>query len=163
MKTRLTLATAVLLACATPALGQQSPRALADPGPDHHLLYRPGEIDWQAGPPSLAPGAEFAVLEGDPGAAGVFTMRLRLPDGFVIAPHTHPNVERVTVVSGHFLLGSGSEADRAATEEMAPGSYTSLPPRTAHYAIAEGETVIQLTSVGPWVIEYVNREDDPRP
>jgi len=35
-------------------------------------------------------------------------------------------------------------------------------PETAHFAIAEGETVIQLTSIGPWEINYVNPEDDPR-
>ncbi len=27
-----------------------------------------------------------------------------------------------------------------------------------HYAIAEGETVIQLTSVGPWIINYIDPE-----
>jgi hypothetical protein len=41
----------------------------------------------------------------------VFTMRLRLPDGYVIAPHTHPNVERVTVVSDTFLLGVNAADD----------------------------------------------------
>jgi hypothetical protein len=32
----------------------------------------------------------------------------------------------------------------------------------AHFAYAEGETVIQLNSIGPWGLEYVNPADDPR-
>ena len=30
-----------------------------------HGVFRPEEIKWMAGPPSLPPGAQFAVLEGD--------------------------------------------------------------------------------------------------
>ncbi len=141
---------------------QEPAVGIVDEGPEHHLLYRPGEIQWQDAPASLEPGAQIAVLEGNPGEPGVFTMRIRMPDGYFIAPHWHPNVERVTVISGTFLLGSGEVLNRQATERLAPGSYTSLPPGTRHYAIAEGETVIQLTSVGPWVLNYVNPADDPR-
>lgn len=141
--------------------GMVNAQAFEDEGPEHHLLYQAGEIDWQPAPPSLEPGAEIAVLEGDPGAREVFTMRLKLPDGYVISPHTHPNVERVTVLSGTFLLGDG-EVDREAMERLEAGSYTSMPPGMVHCALAEGETVIQLTSVGPWVINYVDPDDDPR-
>lgn len=142
--------------------GQDQEVRLVDEGPDAHLMYRPAEIDWRDAPASLEPGGEVAVLEGNPGEEGVFTMRIRMPDGYHISPHWHPNVERVTVVSGTFHLGSGDVLDREAAEPLEAGSYTSLPPETTHYAIAEGETVIQLTSVGPWVINYVNPEDDPR-
>jgi len=134
----------------------------ADVGPAEHLLYTPADVPWREGPGSLEAGAEMAVLEGDPSAPGVFTMRLRLPDGFRIAPHWHPNVERVTVISGAFLLGSGERVDPAGVQRLYPGAYTSMPPGMRHYAIAEGETVIQLTSVGPWLIHYVREEDDPR-
>ncbi len=144
------------------AQAQESTIGIVDEGPEHHLLYRPGEIEWQDAPASLERGAQIAVLEGNPGEAGVFTLRIRMPDGYFIAPHWHPNVERVTVISGTFLLGSGDVLNRQATERLGPGSYTSLPPETRHYAIAEGETVIQLTSVGPWVLNYVNPADDPR-
>lgn len=141
---------------------QDSPVGIVDEGPEHHLVYRPVDVEWQDAPASLERGAQVAVLEGDPGEPGVFTMRIRMPDGYAIAPHWHPNVERVTVISGTFLLGSGDTMDRAAAERLGPGSYTSLPPETRHYAIAEGETVIQLTSVGPWVLNYVDPRDDPR-
>lgn len=141
---------------------QTPEHALADPGPDDHLLYHPADVEWRAGPGSFEAGAEMAVLEGNPGEPGVFTMRIRMPDGFRIAPHWHPNVERVTVVSGTFHLGSGDALDPDAATPLAAGSYTSMPPGMRHYAIAEGETVIQLTSVGPWIINYVDPADDPR-
>lgn len=135
---------------------------LADPGPEHHLLFVAEDVDWQDGPGSLEAGAQFAVFEGNPSEAGVFTMRLKLPDGFVIAPHWHPNVERVTVLSGVFHLGAGEVVDPDAAEALPAGSYTSMPPGMRHFAIAEGETVVQLTSVGPWEINYVDPGDDPR-
>ena len=135
---------------------------ITDEGPDTHLTYLPADVEWGEGPASLEPGAEMAVLEGDPGEEGVFTMRLRLPDGYRIAPHTHPNVERVTTLSGTFRLGTGDVLDTEAADRLETGSYTAIPPGMSHYAFAEGETVIQLTSVGPWELEYVNPDDDPR-
>lgn len=164
MKRSLLLATILslfLITCASEAQAQ-SEAQIADEGPDRHLTYTPDEVEWQPGPGSLEEGAQFAVLEGNPGEAGVFTMQIKMPDGFVINPHTHPNVERVTVLRGTFLLGSGEEVNREAADVLPVGSYTSMPPGMVHYAIAEGETVVQLTSVGPWKINYVNEENDPR-
>lgn len=135
---------------------------IADRGPEHHLQYQPAEIEWQNAPASFEPGAQVAVLEGNPGEAGVFTMRIKMPDGFTIAPHWHPNVERVTVLSGVFLLGAGETLNRETAARLEAGSYTSMPPEMRHYAMSEGETVVQLTSVGPWEIHYINPEDDPR-
>ncbi|MEX0654837.1 MAG: cupin domain-containing protein [Phycisphaeraceae bacterium] len=156
--TRLLIATVALLGL----VGCQGTTAMEDPGPDRHLLYQAREIPWQDGPASLPAGAEFAVLEGDPGEPGLFTMQIKVPDGYVIPPHWHPNVERVTVLDGTFHLGHGGEVDPDATERLDMGSYTAMPPGMRHFAIAEGETVIQLTSIGPWVIHYINPADDPR-
>ena len=133
-----------------------------DHGPEQHLTYRPGDIEWKDGPASLRPGTQYAVLEGDPAEPGVFTMRLKFPDGGFVAPHWHPNVERVTVLAGTFHLGHGEVMDKDRAEALEPGSYTSMPAGMRHFAIAEGETVIQTTTVGPWGIHYVNPDDDPR-
>jgi len=140
----------------------QQEAEVVDRGPETHLIYRSADVEWRDGPGSLAAGAQFAVLEGDPGQPGVFTMRIRMPDGFVIAPHWHAGVERVTVLSGVFHLGHGDEVDRSRAERLPSGSYFSLPPGMRHYAIMEGETVVQLSSLGPWEISYVNPADDPR-
>jgi quercetin dioxygenase-like cupin family protein len=150
------LAGGASMATDKPAVG------VVDKGPDHHLFFRSADIEWQDGPASLPPGARFAVLEGDPGQPGVFTMRLKFPDDYHIPPHWHPNVERLTVVSGTFHLGAGEALDRTAAQPLPAGSYTSMPPGMRHFAFADGETVVQLTSIGPWEINYVDPEDDPR-
>jgi hypothetical protein len=160
MQRFLTLAIACLtIPCVTDA---QQTATIADAGPGRPVIYAPEDIEWRAGPGSFQPGAEFAVLEGDPGQPGVFTMQIRMPDGFVIAPHWHPGVERVTVLSGVFHLGHGDTLDRQAAQRLPAGSHFSLPPEMRHFAFTEGETVVQLSSVGPWEITYVNPADDPR-
>lgn len=149
-------------AALTPATSA-GPRMIdLDKGPGRHLAFRPEDIAWQPGPRSFEPGAQYVVLEGDPGKDGVFTMQLKLPDGFVINPHSHPNVERVTVLSGTFRLGSGVQVDPGVTHALPAGSYTAMPPGMVHFAMAQGETIVQLTSVGPWQIKYVNPAHDPR-
>lgn len=164
MNIRLLSGTLLVALCSAPAAGAEdaSMSHIHDKGPDHHLQYLPGEIEWRDGPASFEAGAQFAILEGNPGEPGVFNMRIKMPDGFVISPHWHPNVERLTVISGTFHLGSGEIVDKETAQAMPPGSYTSMPPGMRHFAMAEGETVVQLTSVGPWEIHYVNPEDDPR-
>ena len=56
----------------------------------------------------------MAVLQGDPSGNGLFTVRLRMPDGYKIAPHTHPTDENVTVISGTFHVGMGRRSSRRA-------------------------------------------------
>lgn len=129
---------------------------------DHPNIHRTADIVWKDGPPSLPAGAKLAVLEGDPAKEGAFTMRLKLPDGFKIMPHTHPKVEHVTVISGTFNLGMGDTFDPATGREMPAGTFGHWPPGMKHFAWAKGETVVQLHGIGPWVINYVNPNDDPR-
>lgn len=159
---RLVLATALTLLVSSGATAQDSDRPVHDPGPDAHVTYHADNVEWQDGPASFEAGSQMAILEGNPGEPGVFTMRIRMPDGFRISPHWHPSPERVTVLSGTFHLGAGDVLDADDTTPLGPGTYTSMPPGMRHYAITEGETVIQLTSTGPWEIEYVSPEEDPR-
>lgn len=136
-------------------------QATAAEGHEHGML-RPEQLKWQEGPPSLPAGARFVVLEGDPSQEGFFAMRLKLPAGYKIPPHTHPNVERVTVISGTFYLGTGETFDASATVALPAGSYAFMPPGMKHFASARGETEIQLATMGPWKINYLNPADDPR-
>ena len=131
-------------------------------GPDDHKMLSPQEIKWASGPPSLPPGAEVAVLYGDPGKDGLFAMRLKLPKGYKISPHTHPKPEVVTVISGMFRLGMGETADQSKGKPLAAGSFFAMPPGMAHFAFADEDTVVQLNSTGPWALTYVNAADDPR-
>ena len=76
-------------------------------------VYPPADVRWGNGPASLPAGAKLAVLEGDPRKEGSFVMRLKLPDGYRIPPHTHAKPERVTVISGTFNIGTGDRFDAA--------------------------------------------------
>jgi len=127
-----------------------------------HQLHPPSEIQWKEGPPSLPAGAKFAVLEGDPHKEGFFVMRLRLPDGYHVPPHTHPKTERVTVISGTFRIAMGDVLERGKAYTVPAGSYGFWPAGMKHAGWAEGETILQLHGVGPWAINYVNPADDPR-
>ena len=129
---------------------------------DAHTMLAPDDVKWASAPPSLPAGAEAAVLYGDPGKEGLFALRLKLPAGYAIPPHTHPKPELVTVISGEFKLGMGETADESQTEGMPAGSFVGLPPETAHFVFFDEETVLQLNSTGPWTLNYVNPADDPR-
>jgi quercetin dioxygenase-like cupin family protein len=124
------------------------------------LLVVPEKIDWQ---PTglLPPGAQMAVLDGDPSKPAFFTMRLKMPDGYRIPAHWHSQPERVTVLSGTLYLGTGDGAKDTAVP-LGPGTYSSMPPKMAHYGWMKGETILQLTSIGPWTVNYIDPADDPR-
>lgn len=138
--------------------------ALASPAfaADEHKVLAPQEIKWSPGPASLPKGAEVAVLSGDPAKEGPFTMRLKFPKGFQIAPHNHPKPEVVTVISGAFRIGMGDTAEPAKAKALPPGGFFAFPAGMNHFAMADEETVVQLNSVGPWGVKYVNEKDDPR-
>src|SRR5688500_15219989 len=97
-------------------------------------FHHPDKIEFKSGPPSLPHGAKIAVLEGDPTKEGTFTIRVWLPDGYKIPPHTHPQTERVTVISGTFNLGMGEKFDQAATEAMPSGTFGHWPTGMKHFA-----------------------------
>jgi quercetin dioxygenase-like cupin family protein len=135
--------------------------ALAELAKEHTVITSE-EIKWEAGPAALPLGAESVVLYGDPSKEGLFAMRLKLPKGYHIPPHTHPQPEIVTVISGGTRLGMGETADEAKTQILHNGSFIAMSPGTAHYVYVEEETTVQLNSIGPWEVKYIDPKDDPR-
>jgi quercetin dioxygenase-like cupin family protein len=124
--------------------------------------FAPDTIPWGPAPPVVRPGAQFAVLEGDPTAStGDFTIRLKMPDGFRIAPHFHPERENVTVISGTFKVGMGDEFEPNKMKAFIAGSFAFLDPNMHHYAMACGETIVQVHGQSPLQFNYINPEDDP--
>ncbi len=122
----------------------------------------PNDLKWGPAPPGLPAGAQIAVLSGDPTKEGMFTIRLKFPAGYAIAPHHHPTPELVTVMDGSMSLGMGDRADKAKAESLGVGGYVALAPNMNHYAFTQGGATIQITSHGPFQITYVNPKDDPR-
>lgn len=129
---------------------------------DAHTMIVPNDIKWGPAPKVLPAGAEAAVLFGDPTKEGLFALRLKVPSGYAIAPHTHPADEVVTVISGTTMLGMGETANRSATKALPAGSFFALPPDMAHFVYFDEETVVQVTTNGPWGLKYVNPADDPQ-
>ena len=113
------------------------------------------EIAWRQCPPNLPSGCEIAVLEGDPRAPGLFTVRFRLSDDFLMPPHTHPKDERVTVLAGRMAVGFGVGATRADATEFGPGDYYVNARGAVHTVWAQKSSEIQITGIGPWEAHFV--------
>jgi hypothetical protein len=116
---------------------------------------------WGPAPPVFSPGAKMAVVSGNPAAAGPFTIQLSMPDGYKVMPHTHPTDEKLTVKKGAFLVGMGASFDASKANALATGATATAPAKMAHYAQAKGATIVEVTSVGPFAMTYVNPADDP--
>lgn len=124
--------------------------------------FTPDQVKYGPPPSSLAAGAQLAVLEGDPGAnSGDYTVRLKMADGLKIAPHWHPKRENVPVIAGSLKVGMGDKFEENKMSAFQTGSFAYLDPEMHHYAMASGETVVQIHGMSPLQINYVNPADDP--
>jgi mannose-6-phosphate isomerase-like protein (cupin superfamily) len=124
--------------------------------------FTPDQVKFGPAPAFLPPGAQLAVLEGDPMASsGDFTIRLKMPDGYKVAPHTHPNRENVSVLSGTLKVGMGDQFDAGKMTSFGAGSFAYMDPSMHHYAMASGDTVIQIHGMSPVKFNYINPADDP--
>ena len=134
--------------------------AKADSAERH--VFPVDNIPWGPAPNFIPPGAQLAVLEGNPLApSGDYTVRLKMPDGYRIAPHFHPQRENVTIISGTFKVGMGDRFEDSKMLALSAGSFAFLDPSMHHYAKACGEVVVQIHGQAPVQFNYVNPEDDP--
>jgi quercetin dioxygenase-like cupin family protein len=145
------IALLLVTAAAATAAGIRTASSQGEPG-----------LKWGPAPAVFPAGAQMAVLQGNPGSNGLFTVRLRFPDGYKIAPHTHPTDENVTVISGSFRVGMGSTFDTKTMMTLAPGGFVTAPANHAHYASAHGATEVQVHAMGPFSLTYVNSADLPK-
>lgn len=166
---RYTLISAVLISlCASTACGQQptavsgkKSTSVAKPAASMAKAAPGEDFVWGPAPAIFPAGAQMAVLQGNPGGTEMFTVRLRFPNGYKIAPHTHPTDEHVTVIEGHFKVGMGETADAKAMMTLKEGGFVTAPANHAHYAAAVGPTVVQVSAMGPFAMTYVNPADTP--
>jgi ChrR Cupin-like domain len=127
-----------------------------------HNTFTPDQVKWGPAPPMVEPEAQFAVLEGDPMAStGEYTIRLKMPSGYKIAPHWHPKRENVTVIYGTLRVGMGDKFDQSKMLSFPAGSFAYLDPDMHHYVMAEGEVIVQVHGMSPVQFNYINPQDDP--
>jgi anti-sigma factor ChrR (cupin superfamily) len=129
---------------------------------EEHLIVPVEKIQWGPAPPILPPGAQIAVLDGNPAEKGPVVMRLKFPANYTIPPHWHSMTERIVVISGVFHYGMGESVDRAGSQPLNAGSFVSLPGHMHHYAFTKTPTVVQINLEGPFDLFYINPADDPQ-
>ncbi len=142
----------LLLALAAPAAAQTP----------QHDMSAPVKPVWKPVGPNLLPGAEIAALQGDPAQPALFTVRLKMPKGYVVAPHYHGTDLHVTVISGRFSAGMGDRVDLGKAQILRPGDFITVPANQHHFDAARTAAVVQIYGMGPFSLTYVNPEDDPQ-
>jgi quercetin dioxygenase-like cupin family protein len=120
------------------------------------------DVKWGPAPPALPAGAQAAVLDGNPAASGLFVLRVKFPDGYQVPPHSHPTDEHLVIVSGTLMAGLGDTVKAAEMHALTTGGYAKMPAGTNHYVRAKGETIVQVSGIGPFEVKYANPGDDPR-
>jgi anti-sigma factor ChrR (cupin superfamily) len=136
-------------------------KAKATATPEPAVIVTPDKIQWGPAPPVLQPGAQAAVIAGDPSGPGPFIMRLKVPNGYRVMPHWHPTTENITVISGEFGVAMGDKFDESKLQPLPARSVAVVPAHHSHYAMAKGETEVQINGMGPFKLTYVNPADDP--
>jgi quercetin dioxygenase-like cupin family protein len=119
------------------------------------------DVKWGPVPPNIAAGAQLAVISGDPSKEGLFVMRLKMPAGYKVPAHYHPQYENVTVLTGEFHVGMGDKLDTDKGMLLRPGGYVEAPAKMHHYAWVTSDTIVQIAGPGPFGIIYVDPTDDP--
>jgi quercetin dioxygenase-like cupin family protein len=121
------------------ALAQESPKAAK--------VWSYGEMKWQEDKVLLA--VRSVPLWGDP-TTGEHGMLRKFPAGYAPAPHKHPSIERVVVISGTIIVRYAGSSENT----LGPGSYSEIPPYTEHSVKCgkQSECVFLLASSGPFAL-----------
>lgn len=154
LKEGVRIASLVGIAACTPAVRVETPMPVTAPAvvleaSDMEVRATAGLTWTDLVVPGFPSGAKIAVLHGNPGTSGDYTLRLQFPDGYEFPLHWHPNGEHLTVLTGSFHLGMEGAAS---VTDYAPGDFLYIPGHHAHFGGARGMTVIQLHGNGPFAI-----------
>ena len=119
------------------AFAQTTPAAPVAPA--SHIVSV-DSLTWRA----AGPGAEIAVVNGNPAAEGAFVIALRFAAGGMIPPHWHPGETRVVVISGEAVVGIGDVADLEHTPALKPGGFAVIPAEAHHFEAGKTASVIYV-------------------
>jgi hypothetical protein len=133
--------------------------ALAQTDTNGAVAITPVEMKWTSQGGLAAPGMEQLNLIGDPAKPGPYTLRLKFPKGYRVAPHTHPDAREVTILSGTFATGYGEKFDEARLKVLPAGSFYTEPANVPHYIDIKEDVVLQVSGTGPSSRQFV---DAPR-
>src|SRR3984885_1014363 len=103
----------------TPETADKIARRL-DPDREGFRVIRSEDIVWKPFP-AFPSAARLAVLVGNPTEPGPYLIRVKLPSGTKMLPHSHPEDRIYTVISGVFYIGLGYQFDESKLTANAPG------------------------------------------
>ena len=151
---------AILIACSAAMAGAALAQESKSAGQGH--VTNASSLKWVDAPPGLPKGSKIAVLNGDPGKSGPYSMMAKLPAGYTVPPHWHPQDENLVVISGALYIGMGDKLDRKNAEAIKPGGYAHMPPKMHHFAFTKAATVMEVHGMGPFEITYIDPADESR-
>jgi quercetin dioxygenase-like cupin family protein len=122
----------------------------------------PAEMKWGAQGGLAMAGMEQVNLVGNPSKPGPYTLRLKFPAGYKLAPHMHPDHREVTILSGTWYTGYGERFDAAALKALPAGSFYTEPANIAHFVEVREPVVIQVSGTGPSGRAFVNPADNAK-
>src|SRR5215468_1433017 len=125
------------------------------------VAMTPSEMKWEAQGALTAAGMEQVNLVGNPSKPGPYTLRLKFPAGFKLAPHTHPDYREVTILSGTWYTGYGEKFDAALLKALPAGSFYTEPANVPHFVEVREPVTIQVSGTGPSGRKFVNPNDNP--
>jgi hypothetical protein len=126
------------------------------------MALTPAEMKWTSQGGLALPGMEQVNLIGDPAKPGPYTLRLKFPAGYKLAPHTHPDSREVTILSGTWYTGYGEKFDAAALKALPAGSFYTEPANAPHFVEVREPVMVQVSGIGPSGRKFVNPADNPK-
>ncbi|MCD2450465.1 cupin domain-containing protein [Methylicorpusculum oleiharenae] len=127
----------IIYACAISA-SELDPKAIS--------IKLPEQINWVANPS----GSETAVLVGDPSKPGLYVVLNKWKANHNSKPHSHPNDRFITVISGTWWVGTGTDYDPDSLKPVPEGSFVTHYGNEIHYDGAkDGDVILQIVGIGP--------------
>ena len=131
-------------------------------GPAVQAKSSHSKLQWMDAPASLPSGAQMAVVSGDPGKKGMFTIELKMPADYAVPAHSHPTNEVLKVVSGELHYGMSDKLDMAKAKTLTVGHSATMKAKMNHWVHAAAPATVQVSGMGPFQITYADPKDDPR-
>lgn len=140
-------------------LGAVSATAVADDAGLGPMIIPAADMHWDTTGNMAKAGMGQINLVGDPTKSGPYTIRLRFPAGYRLAPHSHPDSREVTVLQGEWCSAYGAVGDDSKLTCLTAGGFYTEPKGLPHYLQTRAETIIQVTGFGPSGREFVRDSD----
>ena len=108
--------------------------------------FEAADIPYEAVPD--IPELGHVVLSGDPGEAGIYVVRLKIPPGRTFPPHHHDQDRYITVISGVWAFGKGYSGKCEDTIPLTVGAYVMHPKGAVHFDGSCGEEIVEVQIIG---------------